>query len=460
MSQPNILVILCDQLRYDALACNGNTIVETPHIDRLAEGGVNCHEATSSCPICAPFRASLLTGRYAHSNGVICNQYKLHDQQSFFAESLRAAGYRSAWIGKWHLGAGPYAEQDRYGFDDLYAYNCGHRYYDLSYHHNEAGPFRMHGYAPRTETSLCLDWIQRHQDQHAEQPFAAVVSWGPPHWSLADGGAHDYGDYPQEYNRYNPDDCEPAPNVPGMLRSYARKEWADYYGMIQSLDDQVGRLLNYLDEHELSKNTIVVFTSDHGDHLSAHGFGKPGCNWLPPALRASKATPYEESVRIPLMFRLPQQLAPFSLNYDQINSVDIMPTILGLAGVPIPESVQGQNCSEVFISKEKGPDYSYLQIIGTGWPVRKDWVGFWRGVRGERFTYARFAHPQQSVLLFDRQRDPYQQHNLADDPDYQEIRREYEQVLQDFMHRYQDPFDSGQRMPGTQILNLQQQINC
>ena len=458
MKQPNIIIMLCDQLRYDSLACNGNRVVQTPNIDRLAEGGVNCHETTSSCPICAPFRGSLITGRFAHSNGVICNQYKLHDQQSFLASVLHDAGYRSAWIGKWHLGSGPYDHTNRYGFDDMYAYNCSHHYYDISYYHNEAGPFKVHGYAPRTETSLCLDWIQKHQEAHAEQAFAAVLSWGPPHWTYSVGGERDYGDYPQEYNIYDAADCEVAPNVPPMLRDYAQKEFADYYGMISSLDDQVGRVLDYLDQNNLSDDTIVVFTSDHGDHLSAHGYGKPGCMWMPPALRASKATPFEESVRIPFLLRYPKKLKAFSTNYDQMNTVDMMPTILGLANVSVPDSVQGIDCALALQGQAKGPEHSYLQIIGTGWPSRKDWVGFWRGVRSERYTYARFAHPHTNALLFDRHEDPYQRRNVIDDPRYHEVAAEHEAVLQHFLRSTNDPFDHGDRMPGTQMINIGQQL--
>ena len=143
MSQANILYIFADQLNYGALGCNGNRMVRTPNADRLAREGVVYDRAFSSCPICSPYRAQILTGRYSHANGVIDNEYALFEDQTTIAHALQAQGYRTAYVGKWHLGHPPYTEPKRYGFDDLYAYNCTHRYYDVSYWHNEEGPFPM-----------------------------------------------------------------------------------------------------------------------------------------------------------------------------------------------------------------------------------------------------------------------------------------------------------------------------
>lgn len=160
MARPNILYIFADQSRYSALACNGNPIVQTPNIDLLAREGLVFDQATSSCPICAPYRGQLLTGRYAHVNGVIDNEYRLFDGQTTIAHTLKKEGYRTAFVGKWHMGYPPYLEPRRYGFDDLYAYNCTSRFYDLSYWHNEEGPFKPVNWAPRVETQLALDYIR------------------------------------------------------------------------------------------------------------------------------------------------------------------------------------------------------------------------------------------------------------------------------------------------------------
>ncbi len=302
---PNIVFVFADQLRYDALGCNGSRIVRTPGIDRLAREGVVFDQAFSACPLCTPYRGQLLTGRYSHANGAICNEYRLRDDQVTLPQALGRAGYRSAFVGKWHLGHGPYTPAKRYGFDDLIGYNCTHRYFQGRYFRNECGPCEVNEYTPRTETRMALEWIEAHRREHAGRPFCLVLSWGPPHWTGYGDGARDYGEYPKEYDAYDIRLEDIPANVPVPLREYERREWADYLAMTTSLDDCFGTLLAALDRWGLADNTILCFTSDHGDHLGAHGYGKPGCQWLPPYMRASKATPFEESAHIPFILRYP-----------------------------------------------------------------------------------------------------------------------------------------------------------
>ena len=153
-------MIFADQLRYSAVGINGNPIVRTPNLDRLAREGVVFDNAFSSCPICSPYRAQILTGNFAHTNGVVCNEYRLFDDQKTLPHYLKQAGYRSAYVGKWHLGYPPYTEHRRYGFDDMYAYNCIHSYYRVQYWHNEDGPHQMVDFAPNVETELAIDYLK------------------------------------------------------------------------------------------------------------------------------------------------------------------------------------------------------------------------------------------------------------------------------------------------------------
>ncbi len=336
--QPNILFVFADQLRYSALACHGNRVVQTPNLDRLAREGVVFDQAFSSCPICSPYRAQVLTGRYSHANGVIDNEYALFEGETTVAHALKGSGYRTAYVGKWHLGHPPYTEPARVGFDDLYAYNCTHRYYDVSYWHNEDGPFRMVGFAPQVETQLTLDYVEAHGRDHPEQPFCLFLSWGPPHWSLVDS-ERDYGQYPQHCDIYDPEQVDVPGNVPREFDAFARREMADYYAMVTALDDCMGRILDALDEWGLAENTIVCLTSDHGDHLSAHGYGKPGPAdaWMHHTLQLSKGTPLEESVHIPFLLRYPARIqgtlwtrsGQARRTDTMFNSVDVMPTLLG-----------------------------------------------------------------------------------------------------------------------------------
>jgi len=455
MTKPNILFIFADQLRYSALACNGNRIVRTPNFDRLAREGVVFDYAFSGCPICSPYRGQVLTGRYSHINGVICNEYRFFDEQTTIAHMLKAQGYRTAYIGKWHLGYPPYAEYMRYGFDELYAYNCTHSYYNVSYWHNEEGPFIMVEFAPRVETQLTLDYIKEHHQKHPEKPFCLFLSWGPPHWNSI--GGKDYGAYPQEYNIYAPEEVDVPGNVPRQLRDFARKEIADYYGMVTAIDDCMGRILDALDEWNLAEDTIVCFSSDHGDHLSSHGYGKPGETWMHHTLQGSKATPYEESIHIPFILRYPAQIKGNRRTDTMFNSVDVLPTLLSLCDVPIPDDVQGKDLSHAALgSAGEEPDSVYLQILGPGWPTRTKWLGLWRGVRTHNYTYARWKDRNGMRMLYDIKSEPLEMHNLIGDRKYAEVERQMEERLQEWIKETNDLFDTGKRLPVTDMLDLGQ----
>jgi arylsulfatase A-like enzyme len=458
MSRANILFVFADQLNYNALGCNGNRMVRTPNVDRLAREGVVYDRAFSACPICSPYRAQILTGRYAHANGVIDNEYALCEGQATLAHALKGRGYRTAYVGKWHLGYPPYTEPKRHGFDDLYAYNCTHRYYDVSYWHNEQGPFPMVGFAPETETQLALDYVGAHRREHAGSPFCLFLSWGPPHWSTT-GAARDYGEYPQRYDLYDPDQIDVPGNVPRQFEAFERREIADYCAMVTALDDCLGRLLDALDEWGLAEDTIVCFSSDHGDHLGAHGYGKPGAtdSWMAPTLQLSKGTPYEEAAHIPFLLRYPARVHGNRRSQTFLNSVDVMPTLLGLCGGGVPEGVQGRDLAHSALGLDgEEPNSVYLQMLGPGWPDRIKSVGLWRAVRTARYTYARWADCGGKRLLLDRQVDPLEMRNRIGDTEYAEIAEQLERRLQDWIAETSDPFDTGRRLPQTEMLDLGQ----
>jgi len=460
MSKPNLLFIFADQLRYDALACNGNRDVRTPAIDRLAREGVVFDQAFSSCPVCSPYRGQLLTGRYSHVNGVVCNEYELFDGQTTLPQALGAEGYRTAFIGKWHLGYGPYPEAKRHGFDDLLAHNCCHDYFNSFYYHNEAGPFPLAGYAPQAETQLTLDYIRGHVAASPDQPFAAVLAWEPPHWWSPPGvKSFDYAQYPHEYRLYDPAAVEVPGNVPGPFRAFAAKEFADYYALVTSLDDCLATITEGLEELGIADDTILVFTSDHGDHLSAHGYGKPADSWLPAHMRGSKFTPYEESIHIPFVLRYPNRVPGHRRTSTMLNSVDVMPTLLGLCGIECPDGVQGLDLSHAALGASgPEPEDAYLQILGPGYPNRTTWYGMWRGVRTRQYTYARWHDRGGQRWLFDREADPLEMTNLVDDPDHAVVAEELEERLRQWIRQTDDPFDTGRRLPETNMLDLGQRF--
>ena len=442
--RPNILVIFDDQHRYSALGCSGNKVVQTPNIDRFANDGLVFDNAFSCCPICAPFRAQLLTGKYPHKNGVLCNEYMLWENQVTLGQVLQGEGYHTGFFGKLHLGYGPYTEEKRkpLGFDEMEATsNCEHNLYGGEYYDNEKGPFKSDKWLPIIETDRALDFMEKHLDAKSGRPFFAALAWEPPHWSA---GKQVYTQYPEEFKTYDPEKVDLPPNVPEEITAKTRQEIADYYGSITALDEQFGRVMSFLEERGIVDNTIIIFTSDHGDHIGSHGYGKPGSKELPHHKRASKATPYNESIHIPFIIRDPKNGLRGKRTDSLFSSVDIMPTLLGLCGMEIPEGVQGDDLSHLVRGK-KGyeKDSVYLQILGLGWPDRLKWVGYWRGVRTKRWVYARWRN--NSKLLFDCENDPYEMNNLAGKEEYAEIQSELEGRLKKWISDTEDPFETGKR---------------
>ena len=459
MRRPNILFVFADQHRYRALGSSGNPVVRTPNLDRLAAGGVVFEGAFSCYPLCSPYRGQLLTGTYCHRNLVVCNEYALRRGQETLAHVLGKAGYRTGFIGKWHLGYGPYPEEKRHGFDYLAAYNAGGGFFKNRYHENERGPVPFGCWSPEGETSLAIRFMEKHKAEASGSPFALMVGWAPPHWP--------YDQYPREFDTYDPTEVAVPDNVPEQMGDFARKELVQYYGCIAALDAQMGRLLESLEETGLAEDTVVVYTSDHGDHLSSHGYGKPWDWWLPTFMRASKATPYEESVHVPFLMRFPGRIPAGRRTGALLGTVDIMPTLLGLCGIEPPEGVQGNDLS--FAAKgEEGtlPDSVYLQNMGVGWPNRKRFTGFWRGVRTDRWVYARWLDNEFGPWLFDRQNDPGEMNNLAGIEEHQErpgpsgadVERTLEARLGRWIEETGDPFETGERDPVKNMLVLGQEF--
>ncbi len=463
--KPNILYIFADQLRYSALGSSGNDIVYTPNLDKLAGQGVVFDNAFSSCPICSPYRAQIITGRYSHKNGVMDNQYKPRTDQKTIHHVLKEAGYHTAHIGKWHLGFGPYTKDKRYGLDYIFAHNCNHHYYQVSYYENERGPIETNRWSPIVETDKAIEFMEQHCKKNNGTPFSLFIGWGPPHNGHRGGYGPDdthelYDQYPGKYNVYDPAEIKLRSNVPRPLAPFTRTEIADYYSNVTGLDEQMGRLIKKLEDLGIAENTIVCFSSDHGDHLRSHGYGNPCSWWIHPSKRTNKATPHEEAIHIPFILRWPAKVKASLRTETMFSSVDVMPTLLSLCGLDIPKQVQGKDLSHAAMGKQGAePDSVYLQILGPGWPGRKDFVGFWRGVRTKRWVYARWKDNEYGPWLFDREKDPYELDNLAGQKEYAEIQAKMERRLQQWIKETDDPFDTGKRNPETRILQLGQKIN-
>jgi arylsulfatase A-like enzyme len=417
---PNVIVIVADQLRYQSVGYAGDKKAITPNLDRLASQSVNFCQFVANSPVCSAFRGSFLTGKYASSTGLAVNELRMNPNQDSIAHLFSRNHYACDLIGKWHLWAaesnhnkihnaytppGPY----RMGFDAFWAgYNFNHQNYQASYFRDSPDPQRIQGFGDATFTDLAIERVRTHAK--LQQPFFLLLSLSTPHdpWTKANVPA-------QWYERFKdvefplPDTWSDVPD-PYMDRNADPQKWIAYwkphltefqrvyYAMTAALDEQVGRLLAAIDDAGVRDRTIVVFTSDHGEMFGAHG-------------RVYKMSFYEESVRTPLLIRWPGRIPAGSRSNACVSTVDLMPTLLGLAGCDIPKAVEGMDLAHLVLGKG-GPEPEGALLQGMGHTYL--WQdGFeWRALRNKRFTYARYLRDGRE-WLFDHTTDPSQKFDLS-----------------------------------------------
>lgn len=417
MGKPNILYIFTDQMRASAMGCMGDEAVHTPNLDRLASQGMLFTNALANTAVCTPSRASLLTGRHAWTCRSIVNDIRLPEEEQGIADVLKGHGYRTGYVGKWHLDGLPRDApippgRRRHGFDDYWAaYDCTHDYLSPRYYLGDATePVILdEGYDADVQTDLAITFLERYHNE----PFCLFLSWGPPHAP--------YRAVAQTFlDVYPPDEISLRPNAQGADRDAI----AGYYAHITAIDRDVGRLIEALDRLGLAENTIVVFSSDHGDMLWSHG-------------RAKKQQPFEESVRIPLIVRWPARLPTGQVSDLLISVVDHAPTLLGLAGVSVPETMNGLDLSGILQGRsEQRPRSVFIaEYVSFG---QSSLYQPWRGVRTPRYTYARWL--QGGAILYDNERDPYQLHNLITDAGHEAVCEDLEEELSSWLKHIGDPF--------------------
>ena len=308
---PNVLFIITDQQRYDTLGARGNPVLHTPNLDRLCREGVRFDQAYCTQAICSPARASIFSGLFPHSHGIQENLYGVEDafempeyrMNATWIHLLRSAGYRTGYVGKWHLGdLAPKCFDEWLGFNSLLSHWMGE--------------FEHSRYRSDQETDQGLDFLERNR----REPFMLIQSYYPPHTPYT---------APEEYVRlYRDTDLRPA----------------EYYGAVSDIDMNVGRLLDRLDDLGLRENTLVIFMSDHGDHFGA----RPG--------GAHKRSAYDDCARVPLVIRCPGVFEGGRVDRFLTSDVDLMPTILAVTGVEPPEGLQGVS----LLSEERGASCSLV----------------------------------------------------------------------------------------------------
>lgn len=430
--KPNILFVFADQLRTMELGCYGGNQVRTPNLDRLAREGVLFSKAFSTQPVCSPFRAMLMTGNFPVKNGMVLNDHFLKNPTPYFAEVCKSAGYSTGYIGKWHIdgyGRTNCIPPERWrGFDYWRTLECTHSYFDSAYFHQDEKKARTWPqYDAISQTDEACSFIK---EKSGIDPFMMVLSWGPP---------HDPYIAPEKYmKRFSPgtiqlrenvNDFEAAekmwkesdtelseefiktreqfmPWLQNKSNEEVKKWYCGYYAAIEALDDCMGTLLKTLEESGELDNTIIVFTSDHGDNLGSHR-------------QYGKNMPYEEAISIPFLIRYPEKINPGTKTDALLAPIDMMPTVLSLAGIAFPD-VDGKDLSTAARGKGKD-DRDALLLIKPIW-LSVNWItngnGPWRGVRTHRYTYARKSDSLKPWMLFDNETDPFQLTNLVNDPAY------------------------------------------
>jgi arylsulfatase A-like enzyme len=436
-SKPNVIWILGDQHRAQALGCAGDPNARTPHIDNLARDGVHFTNAISGFPLCCPFRGSMLTGRYPH-HCVRGHEYAMPEGQPTIAQPFRQAGYHTAYFGKWHVDGWHEADgraamhiippEQRGGFDEWTGYSNNNSQYDSWVHGGtgkDAFHYRLPGYETDELTNLLIKYIK---DRAADKkPFFAALSVQPP---------HDPYVAPEPFSgNFNPAGLQLRPNVPAVksIVDTARNDLAGYYGMIENLDWNLGRLRKALDEAGLRFNTHIVFFSDHGDMHGSHG-------------QFRKTSPYEESLRVPFIIAGEQPRYDGRVNgkaLSLLNHVDIAPTTLGLAGIAKPSWMEGADYSRHRFARrnqspQNEPDSAFIQAVvptGHGNSVNKPWRGV---VTNDGWKYVCFENT--SWLMFNLDEDPYELVNVAHNNVYRARRKKLIERLNQWISDTGDKF--------------------
>jgi arylsulfatase A-like enzyme len=422
-SRPNVLFVIADQWRASAFGYAGDPNVKTPNLDRLAAQSVNFINAIAGMPVCCPTRASLITGQRPLTTGVFLNDARLSTNAVSIAQVFGRAGYDTGYVGKWHLDGGPRTDyiprERRQGFDYWKVLECTHDYNHSIYYGDEPVKRLWPGYDAITQTRDAQQYLRDHA--RSSKPFLLFLAWGPPH--------NPYHTAPAKYRAlYDADTLKVRPNVPPNQRAACQKNLAGYYAHCTALDDCMGELAATLKETRLETNTLLIFTSDHGDLLGSHG-------------DYEKQQPYDEANHIPLLLRWPAGFGANTPKLDTvINSEDLMPTILGLCRLPIPRTVEGLDYSGYLRGGAAPSDgatlLSCVAPFGT-WPRSKGGKEY-RGLRTPRYTYVRdLGGPW---LCFDNQKDPCQMTNLVGSRQFARLQSDLDARLKRKLAQTHDEF--------------------
>ncbi len=435
--RPNLIFILADALRYRSVGYNGDTQAKTPNIDMLAQCSAVMENCFSNHPLESPYFASMLTGKYTTSTGIVANSLSLNPQQRTIAHILTDNGYNTEFIGRWSLS--PKKEcfipqgENRLGFDSYFAsFEKKRRFNQAVFTLDTKDKIKTDKYESDLQTELAVERIE--ENAKSNSPFALFVSYALPGSSqskrnIAEKYTSLFKDtqfsLPKNYDGVN----DPYSDRQSKASKTKRKKLTEtkklYYAMVSNIDENIGRIMQSTVETGIDDNTIIVFTSNCGELFGAHG-------------RIGKNIFFDEAVRVPFIIRYSNLLAT-GKNESCLGTVDIMPTLLGLMNIDIPDSVQGTDKSRYMLSGKS--DSKGQLLMGTG-PAE----GFgpskeWRAYRTKEFTYAVYKSDNEE-FLFDNLNDPLQTINLIYDKNYIDIGKRIKDEMYAEMAAINDSFES------------------
>jgi arylsulfatase A-like enzyme len=432
-----------------AISCYGSKVNKTPNIDRIAAEGMRLTNCFATNALCAPSRATILTSKYSHLNGVRSHASPPFDgTQLTYPKMLQQAGYQTAVIGKWHL------KSDPTGFD----YWCvvpGQGIYHNPRFIDMGTTKTVRGYVTDIIADKCIDWLDK---RDPNKPFLLLCHHKAPHrpWEPDEKHAKQFenveipapetfdDDYSGRGTPAHTAEMRIADNLtstdlkiapPAGLTGAALKKWKyerfmkDYLACVASVDDNVGRLLDYLKQHDLLDNTIVVYTSDQGFFIGDHG-------WF------DKRFMYEHSLRMPFVIRYPKEIKAGTVSDAMIINADFAPTFLDFAGVQKDAEMQGESFRAWLHGEKpaKWRDSMYYHFFE--YPEPDHLVARHYGVRTERYKLIHYYHPVDEWEMFDLQKDPNELHSVYADPSYAPQLAELKQKLEELRKQYKDPDDT------------------
>jgi arylsulfatase A-like enzyme len=453
-TKPNLLFVMADQWRWHAQGHVGMDPVSTPNLDAFAARALSFRNAITTQPICAPNRACLFTGLYPPNHKVYTNEENLlNPELASLGKVLKADGYKTGYFGKFHLGGTDEMKEGvppgpaRHGWDD-WLMNVGHQpFHQGMFLQDETDKTYMTKWEPTYLGDKAVEFLN--QQKGSADPFALVISFGPPHTGGGpgfedrflpgkpgpDGKPHFGYGYaaPKEYEAaYRPAEKLPRrPNVAPCRGMSSTEAQPGYFGAITSIDESFGRMIAQLEANGQIDNTLIVFTSDHGEMMGSQG-------------RMTKGIFFEEAIRVPLMISWGDRIKPRE-EASLVSTIDIMPSLLGLMNVPLPANLDGKDLSSFIAGKSSTTrDAAFLSYGEQNIPQNG-----WRAIRTDKYCYAltagAFLHSpgvrqKDGRVLYDLDEDPYEMHPIFLGDGQDEVINQLHQRLTDHLDSLHDPF--------------------